>query len=336
MISRHGILAAGAAVVILAGTASAQDLTISVWGGSYAEEFRETVVEPFEKEYGVKVTLETGLSGERLAKVMATGGRGTDLVYFTDYQMAEIAARDLLQPVDPEAISNLDDIRDFARDPLGNGLCPAFTVLGVGLAYNKDMTQEPSSWSDLFREGIGRRGFPDINISYGPLLVAMAAQMGGGGLDNMDPGFEKIAAFKDRLQIFTGREILDAINQGDVAISPHLNIFVQRDESVPLRFTFPEEGGLGVLNLVCVTAQSDNVDLAQKFIDFHLSQAVQQEMLVNQGEGTVRSNVDIPEQSKFSLISKEDLEKLQFFDVGTIVKKRAEWIDRWQEEVIAR
>src|SRR5690606_35457925 len=127
----------------------------------------------------------------------------------------------------------------------------------------------------------------------------------------------------------------DAINQGDVSLAPHLNIFVRRDESVPLRFTFPQEGGLGVLNLACVTANSQNVELPQKFIDFHLSKQVQEAMLLSQGEGTVRTDVEMPEDSIYSLISPEDMAKLRFFDVNKIVENRDEWIARWQEEVIA-
>ena len=58
-------------------------------------------------------------------------------------------------------------------------------------------------------------------------------------------------------------------------------------------------------------------------------------MLVNQGEGTVRKDVELPEDSNFSLIAPDDLEKLRFFDVSKIIENREDWIARWQEEVIA-
>jgi putative spermidine/putrescine transport system substrate-binding protein len=333
-------LVAIASVSLLAlssGAAVAQDLTISLWGGGYAEEFRKIIVEPFEKQHNVKVTLDTGLSGERLAKLMATGGRGTDLVYFTDYQMAELAKRGLLQPVDKKALTNMDALQDFAKDPFGDGSCPAFTVAAVGLAYNSQLMKEaPTSWKQVVDADLpGKKGFPDINISYGPLTLGMISQLEGGSLEDMDPGFAKIASVKKNLQIFTGREILDAINQGDVPLAPHLNIMVRKDDSVPLRFTFPQEGGLGVLNLVCMIKGSEKSELAQQFIDFHLSKEIQSEMLVKQGEGTVRTDVETPSESKYNLISAENLARLKFFNVNTIVSNRADWISRWQEEVIA-
>jgi putative spermidine/putrescine transport system substrate-binding protein len=330
--------ALGGLIALSSGFVSAQELTVSLWGGGYAEEFRKTIVEPFEKQYGAKVKLDTGLSGERLAKLMATSARGTDIVYFTDYQMAELAGRGLLQPTAPGSLPNVEGIYDFAKDPLGGGLCPAFTVAAVGLAYNSQLMETaPTSWGDLFRADLkGKKGFPDINISYGPLTLAKIAQMEGGGIDNMDPGFAKVASEKSNLQIFTGREILESINQGDVSVAPHLNIFIKQDKSVPLRFTYPKEGGLGVLNLACVVKGSANANLAQKFIDFHLSRDIQSKMLVGQGEGTVRPDVEQPESSAYSLIPAAEMKKLNFYNVKTIVKNRPEWIERWQEEVIAR
>ncbi len=318
------------------GAAFAQDLTISLWGGGYVEAFRKAVVEPFEKANGVSVTLDSGIASERLAKLLATGGRGTDLVYFTDYQMAELAKRGLLQPVDAGALENAASIKDFAKDPLGGGLCPAFTVAGVGLAYNSKMIEAPTSWADLFRDDLpGKKGFPEVSISDGPLMIAKVAEMEGGSLDDTDAGFAKIAAAKDKLQIYSGREVLDSINQGDVSLSSHLNIFIRKDDSVPLRFVFPKEGGIAVLNMVCVMKDAKNKELAQKFIDFHLSKEVQEAMLSAQGESTVRSDVAPPEDSKFNVISPEDMEKLRFFDVNKIVENRAGWIEEWQEKVIA-
>src|SRR3546814_572626 len=116
----------------------AEELTISIWGGSYAEEFQKQVVEPFEQATGATVRVDAGLASERLSKLMATRGRGADLIYLTDYQMAELRKRDLLRPIDGANVPNLSQLYDFARDPLGGGLCPAFTVAGVGLAYNKE------------------------------------------------------------------------------------------------------------------------------------------------------------------------------------------------------
>ena len=334
----QGLLGAVALSTVMVTGAVAKDLTISIWGGGYAEEFKKQVVEPFEKQTGATVRVEGGLSTERLAKLMATHGRGVDLIYLTDYQMAEAKKRGLLEAVDPSKLGNLSDLYDFARDPLGGNTCPAFTVAGVGLAYNKDQFHEqPQSWKELFSKSLpGKAGYVDMSVSYAPLLLAEVAKLYGGGIDNVDPAFKQIEEAKPHLQFFTRQEILQSVNQGDVSLTPQLNIFVKKDDSVPLRFTWPKDGGLGVLNLVCMVKGTDVPELAEKFIDFHLSKAAQEGMLKAQGETPVNKKAERPATSNFNVIPQSDIGNLQFFDVNKILAHRDEWMKRWQEQVLAQ
>ena len=49
-----------------------KELQIMTWGGSFGDGVRQTIVEPFEKEYGVKVTVGVlGANAEMLAKLRA-------------------------------------------------------------------------------------------------------------------------------------------------------------------------------------------------------------------------------------------------------------------------
>ena len=111
-------LATGSLLVLSASLASAQDLTISLWGGSYAEEFRRLIVEPFEKEYGVKVALDTGLSGERLAKLMATRGRHDRTREF--FRRAEIALIESGVELPPELDAKIRLLENFSPATLND------------------------------------------------------------------------------------------------------------------------------------------------------------------------------------------------------------------------
>lgn len=322
---------------LMAGTALSQDLTISIYGGGYAEDIRRDIIEPFEELYGVTVAMESGLSGDRMARMIATSGRGTDLMYIVDYQMADLLERGLLQPVSEGSITNMDALFPFAQDPLGGGMCPAFTVNAVGISYAADLPEPPTSWGDLFSGEAGLAGFPDMNITYGPFLLAQAAELAGGSLENIDPGFEQIRDSIDSLYIFTtGAEALERIHQGEMAMAPNLNIFVATDEDAPSRFAYPEEGAIGLLNLVCVINGTPNAELAEQLIDFHLSLEVQQAMLNNYGEATVRTDVLPPEDMGPNIIPPAEYERLRFYDANVIQANRPEWVERWQEEVIAQ
>lgn len=329
---------AGLALTALGSVASAQDLTISIYGGGYAEDLKKTIIEPFEEKYGVTVAMESGSSSDRMAKMIATKGRGTDLMYIVDYQMADLKQRGILQPVEPGSITAMDDLEDWAKDPLGDGMCPAFTVNAVGLSYSTALETPPTSWADLMKPVDGlKTGFPDMSISYGPFVMSEVAGLNGGGIEDLDPGIAAVKDILPSLQIYTrGSQALEAIHQGEMSMAPNLNIFVSKDADAPSAFVYPEEGAIGLLNLVCVVKGSANAELAQKLIDFHLSHDIQQELLNLYGEATVRTDVETPTDANPTVIPPEQYGKLHFLDANKVYEARPALMDKWQEEVIAQ
>ena len=319
--------AVAAASVMAASTATFADtLTISIWGGGYGAMWKKHAAEPFEKKTGHKVVIDGGRSSERLSKLIATKGRGTDLIILTDYQMAT------------GNVKSMGQLYDFAKDPLGGGLCPAITVIGAGIAYNKNhFAAAPTSWNDLFRKDLkARPGYPNLTQSYSPLVLIRLAEMSGGGLNAIDAGFNKLAGIKNNVQIFRLFEILDAINQGDASVAPMLNIFVKKDPSVPLSFAWPQDGGIGILNLACVVKGSKNQALAEQFLDFYLSAENQAHIAKSGGDSPVNKTVAVPKGTKYNMVTEEQVSKLHFYDATTVAAKRAGWLTRFQEEIIAK
>ncbi|MDE0253641.1 MAG: hypothetical protein OYG32_02485, partial [Rhodospirillaceae bacterium] len=118
-----------------AGAAQSATITVSVWGGGYGAKWKKHAAEPFEKATGHKVIVDGGRSAVRLSKVKATKGKGTDVVFLTVHQMMILRDEGILAPIDPANVPNVSQLYDFAKDPMGGGMCPAITVLGAGLAY---------------------------------------------------------------------------------------------------------------------------------------------------------------------------------------------------------
>ena len=329
--------AAMLSIATWAAQATADTLTISIWGGGYGEMWKKHAAEPFEQQTGHTVVIEGGRSSERLSKLIATKGRGIDLIFLTDYQMAIAREKGLLTPVNPQNIPAMEQLYDFAKDPLGGGLCPAITVNGAGLAYNKDhLPSPPTSWNDLFRTDLqGRPGYPNISQSYSPLVLIRIAELHGGGLDAIDVGFHKLASIKETVQIFRLFEILDAINQGDASVSPMLNIFVKKDPEVPLSFAWPSDGGVGILNLACVIKGTANQALAEQFLDCYVSADNQLRIAEGGGDSPVNSTVPVPADTRYNMVTESQVAKLHFYDATTVAGLRAGWLDRFQEEIIA-
>lgn len=317
--------------------ARAQELTISVWGGGYGETWKKVAVDPFVAQTGIKVTVDMGPANQRLSKLLAARG-GVDLMFITDHQMAVAKSRGLLEAFDPAQVPNATNLIDFARDPLGDKLCPAITVLGIGMAYNKDnFPTPPKAWSDLLRNDLkAPQAFMDIAFSVAPSMLIQLAELNGGSIDNVDPGIKAMADRKSRARFFKLFEVLDWINRGEVSVAPMLNTFVKRDSNVPLRFAFPEKDAIGVVNMACIIKGTKNKLAAERFLNYYLSDGVQSQMAATFGEMPVTKTAKIPEGIPYEVLSPDRIARLKFYDPVKIGAQRQVWIDKFEEKVVAK
>ena len=333
-----GSLAAGLIAVAATYPAQAENLSISVWGGGYGEAWKKHVIVPFMKKTGVKVTLHFGRSSQRLSKLIATRGAGIDLIFITDHQMAVAKQKGLLQPVNSKNIPNMANLYKFAKDPLGGGLCPAITLLGVGLAYNKNHYKTPpTSWLELARTNLpARPAFMDLSFSVAPSVLIRLAELKGGGLKNISPGFKVLSDQKKRARFFRLFEVIDWINRGEVSVAPMLNIFAKRDPKLALRFVYPKDGILGVVNMACIVKGARNKATAEKFLNYYLSAAVQEKQAKTFGETPVVKNAKVPTAGRVKLVPASRFKELIIYDANTIARNRSKWLQRFQDEVVAR
>ncbi|MBL8699922.1 MAG: extracellular solute-binding protein [Alphaproteobacteria bacterium] len=315
----------------------AQELTVSVWGGGYGETWKKVAVDPFAAQTGIKVTVDMGPSNQRLSKLLAQRG-GIDLLFITDHQMAVAKARGLLEPFDPANVPNAANLIGFARDPLGDKLCPAITVLGIGLAYNKDhFPAPPKAWGDLLRSDLkAPPAFMDIAFSVAPSMLVQLAELNGGSIDNIDPGLKAMSDRKSRARFFKLFEVLDWINRGETSIAPMLNTYVKRDPNVPLRFAFPENDAIGVVNLACIVKGTKNKAEAERFLNHYLSDAIQAQMAATFGEMPVTTTAKIPDGVPYEVLTPDRIARLKFYDPVKLGAERQRWIDKFEEAVVAK
>jgi putative spermidine/putrescine transport system substrate-binding protein len=315
-------------------------LIISSWGGSWAEKFEEHVVKPFEAEFNVDVILDTGPSGERLAKLLATEGEPEfDITLLADHQAALAKEKGLLVSLQEENVPNLQQLYEDYRDPLGGGTCPTYTVVALGLAYNKEMVSPPFSWKDLWNVDLRDNiAIPTITNTTGPLLFLELNALYGGSTSNFAPVFDVIESGKDNIHIIYSRtqEVITAVNQGDVALGAALNIFVSESPDSPIAFAWPTEGGLGLYDVVCVVKGTKRQALAEKFINFYLDAERQRLMAINQSESPTNKLVEIPEGTGTNVIYGQEMnDSLIFFDPNLIAANLASWTETWNERIIA-
>jgi len=337
-ISIRTALTAAAILGLTVGGASAQGkLTISVWGGGYGETWKREVLDAFVKKTGIDVTLDMGPSSQRLSKLLAARG-GPDLILLTDHQMAIAHQRGLLEPVNAANIPNLANLHDFAKDPFGKGMCPAVVLLGTGIAYNRQhIASPPKSWKVLQQRDLPAAvAFMDMAFSVAPSMLVHLAEMNGGSINNIEPGLKVMADMKDRARFFKLFEVLDWINRGEVSVAPMLNIFVKNDPKVPLAFTFPDDGLIGVVNMGCVVKGAANKRNAELFLNHYLSPESQAQSAKTFGETPVNKQSQIPAGIPYQIVPVERIPTMKFYDPQVIARNLPKWNDQFQERIVAK
>ncbi|MFN6977314.1 MAG: extracellular solute-binding protein, partial [Gemmobacter sp.] len=141
-----GLFATG----MLAGAVAAQALVISNWDGYMAPD----AVADFTAATGLPAELVLhGTNEEIMGKLIASGGRGYDVV-FVSSPFAEILNNlGLAEPLDHARIPNLANLypeaTQLAHDP-GNRFSVPYAWGTTGLCYRADLiATPPTSWNDL-------------------------------------------------------------------------------------------------------------------------------------------------------------------------------------------
>jgi putative spermidine/putrescine transport system substrate-binding protein len=165
--------------------------------------------------------------------------------------------------------------------------------------------------------------------------LIFAAQLGGGGVENMDPAWQRLKDQKPyHGPVVTGSsEAVPYFENGEVWIAPYWSArsayYVAR--GLPFGMIAPKEGVYGVPDLAGIPVGGGNKKLAYEFLNFRLDKDVQREFSMAYFGSPGRGDIDFPKEfAETQIVRKEQMDKLQFPDSETIGKKRRDWTLRWQ------
>ena len=335
-----GLASALCALVVAAGgSASAQtELTVIVYGGSFEEGWRKAVIEPFEAANpDIKVKIATGLTLQNVALMRAQKDDvQVDVMMMDEIGAAQANAEGLYHPLDAETIPNIEKLYPQFRiegDPYTK-----FMYVSQALVYNTDqIKEEPTSWRALWDAAYaGRVAVPDITTSHGAFFLLTAADMNGGGLENVDPGFELIKELKPSIVTFYTQhaQLAQLFTQGDVWITSWTTDRSQAmiDNGAPVAWTIPEESAYIIDSTIGIAKGTKNLEAAQKYIDFVLSNEAQEANARYTYLGPVNSEVELPPEVAEKL-PVAMLDRLKTADWDYVTTVRPEWTRRWTREI---
>ncbi|WP_026699569.1 ABC transporter substrate-binding protein [Salibacterium aidingense] len=323
------------------GTSSSEEpteLVISTWG--FAEDFfRKEVYAPFEEEHNVEIVLETGNNSERLNKIRQ-GNSSVDLIYLSDYYAQQGINDDLFAEINYDNIPNAEDIYDVAQAPLGEAYGPAYTISQLGIAYNPEETDvDITSWEDLWDPALEDSiAVPSITATAGPMLLDAASVVSGKDQFDEDEAFAQMQELNPNIvnEYSQTSAFVNMFTQGEIAAGPLMEMFVaDLKEAVPeASFVSPEEGAYAVMNTVNITADSENKELAEEFINWHLSAEVQKASAAAKIDSPVNTTLDLSEEEAEGLTYGADtIENLRVLDIEMVNEQSEAWTDRWNREL---
>lgn len=304
------------------------------------------VVADYQKTHpSVKVEFEGGSNAVTYPKLVASKQATPNQPLYNIYMvnpetMAKGENDALWMPLDPKNMPNAQDIIQAYRRPQDRGI--GMWVGLIGLMYNKDKVKTPpTSWQDLWATEAfrGRVVLYDYLWAYNGLAVA--ARLGGGSEDNIDPGFKVWSANVKQIHslVTSTQQMKDLMVKGDAWLTGWFagNQYVwATKEGAPFGFSVPKEGGVGFPLYVSVVAGTSPEQklAAEEIINLMLSPKYQ--TLIAEATATAPANKKVQLSGDLAgeaAFKPETLEKAIQLDWGKMAARNQEWKDRWDREV---
>ena len=318
------------------------ELVVATWG--WAEAGLKKLAADFEAKYNCTIVVDpTSGNGDRLNKLEAEKNDPTADVALLTKNFAETGAqKGLFEQLDPEIVTSLGELYDFAVD--ANGYGPCYSLCRYGIMYNATALEEanlpaPESYQDLFDDKYAHMVIlPDMTTTAGPyMLVAMAEAMGG-SQEDVSAAMTLMQEKKDNIDRWyvTSSDVVTAFSTGEACITVFMDINMAGLINSGLNMVWKDakEGSFAAPATVNVVKNCKNPELAQLFVEYLICSETQNNVAAVLNEAPVNKNASIPEELTVYLASGEDaMNALKEFDEAYLVNAKTEWIDTFQRTV---
>ncbi len=265
-----------AALLMAAPAHAAGNLYIYNWTDYTAPD----VIARFEKETGVKVTVDTYDSNETLLAKLKTGAAGYDIVVASSDFIPILIDEHLIQTVEAATWPGYGAIEARWRSPAwdtGNLYTVPYAWGVTGFAINtKYVKARSNSLALLFEPPAEAKG--KVGMLSAPTEVVSMAEL----LLNMPPcqtdpvHMKQVAEVLEKqapdVKVYASDGIIERLASGETWIQQSWNGEAARARAAnpDIAFVFPKEGAVGWMDNVAVPADAKDPDNARLFMQFML------------------------------------------------------------------
>lgn len=256
---------------------------------NWADYIDPAVLEDFEKEYGVKVTVEVYDNNEDMIAKIRPGNSGYDIVFPSDYAVEIMWSEKLLTPLDKAMLPNFKNLKKDNLDlyyDKGNVYSVPYNFGTTGLAYNKSKFTAPvESWAAVFdpKEAEKNSGLismlDDERETPGAALHFLGKSMNDTDAANLKAAEELLKVQKPFISGYDSSNVSRRLASGEIvagmiynnnALQARMGIEGDYSGNPDIVFVIPKEGGTAWQDNMCIVADSPNSYTAHVFIDYLL------------------------------------------------------------------
>ncbi len=265
------------------------DAELSVY--NWEDYIDEQVLRDYEERYGVTIVYDTFASNEDLLTKLQAGASGYDVIFPSDYMVAQMIELGLLAEIDVSAMPNFANIGEEFKDPPydpGNRFCTPYQwgVTGIGYrAGHPGFEEAPASWAYLFDPAKLEQFSPDgINVLNDQRELIAAALFYLGHSPNttdraqLEEARDLILSAKPYWKTFNSEDYYSTLMVSDEIVLSHAwsgdtaqafwTTFDEEAGTGNWLFAVPVEGAVRYQDNVCIPASSQRQATAQHFMNY--------------------------------------------------------------------
>jgi len=292
------------------------ELNLYIWSDYLADD----TIPNFEREFGVRVSLDTYESNEDMLAKLLAGATGYDLVLPSTYVFPVLLGERLIAPLVTGYLPNLGNIVPELRDPPWDpgGAYGVPWQWGVtGIAYRSDLVKSvPDSWGVfLAAEHAGKMTMlDDIRDVIGSFL-----RYRGHSLNSVDPAELEAAradavAAKANLRAFISATVKPQLIAGDVWIAQLWNgdTMQAKADQPAIEFVVPKEGSMLFTDSLVTPRSAKHPRAAHEFMNYVLRPEVAASIADRTGYGSANAAAVPLTQAKLTFPNEEEMARLEF------------------------
>ncbi len=320
----------------LAGCDRRPRMNLYIWSNYLAPE----TVPDFERETGIRVTVDTYESNEELAAKLLAGAQGYDVIVPSSYILPSLVESGLVLEIPSGALANAGNIAPIFQLPNSNpypGHAVPYMWGTTGIAWRRDkVAQPPDTWGVFLDDTHAGRMtmMDDAREVFGAMLRFRGHSINTTAPPLLEQARDDALAARPNLLAFVSAPVKGQVVAGDVWIA-HMwsgEAANTRLEAPEVEYLVPREGSAIWNDLLAIPANAPNVLEGLRFIDYILRPEVGARIAEATGYGCPNAAANALLANPVPYPTEADLARLEFaHDLGPAT----ELVDRLWTEVKA-